>query len=186
MRKIFIDGGANSGTSIQMFLDKYPGADEFEIYSFECNPELFNELSKKYSTRATLYQQALSSVDTKQDFYIGNKLSSSLRQDKTSGDINKNRPIKVEAIDISKFITSNFSKEDFIILKLDIEGAEYDVIPHLIDTSAITYVNELFGEWHYLKLKNISEDFHNKLVSRLNSLSLPMKEWCAERNRIGK
>jgi len=186
MRKIFIDGGANSGISIQMFLDKYPGADEFEIYSFECNPELFNELSKKYSTRATLYQQAVFTVNTDFDFYIGNRLSSSLRRDKISGYLNTEAPIRVQAIDISKFISNNFSKEDYIVLKLDIEGAEYDVIPHLIETSAINYINELFGEWHYLKLKSISEDFHNGLVNRLKSLSLPMKEWCAERNRIGK
>jgi hypothetical protein len=35
-----------------------------------------------------------------------------------------------------------------IIVKLDIEGAEYEVIESLLESGAINRINELFIEWH--------------------------------------
>ena len=37
MRKVFIDGGANVGQSIEAFCNHYPNAEEFEIHSFEAS-----------------------------------------------------------------------------------------------------------------------------------------------------
>ena len=34
MKKIFIDGGANDGRSIDLFRKKWPDAKEYEIHSF--------------------------------------------------------------------------------------------------------------------------------------------------------
>ena len=42
---------------------------------------------------------------------------------------------------ISEWIKENFSTEDYIILKLDVEGSEYEVIPDLLKTGAIEYIN---------------------------------------------
>ena len=40
----------------------------------------------------------------------------------------KANKIKVPCIDFSKWVLENFSQEDKVILKLDIEGAEYDFL----------------------------------------------------------
>ena len=40
MRKVFIDGGAYTGTSTDLFLAKYPESNEYEIHCFEAHPDL--------------------------------------------------------------------------------------------------------------------------------------------------
>ena len=48
-------------------------------------------------------------------------------------------PIKLTAIDIALWIVRNFTPKDFVVVKMDIEGAEFDVIPHLVAMQA--YIN---------------------------------------------
>ena len=183
MKKIFIDGGANVGSSIKLFLSKYPNAKGFEIHSFEANPNVFKTLEKNKGN-ATTYNIALYNQDTQLDFYIGNSLSSSIRSDKTTGSLSKT-PIKVEAIDLARFIKLNFSEEDYIVLKLDVEGAEYDILPHLLDEGIFDgWCDELFGEWHHNKLKMTTSDEHLELVKRLKDKGFSMRNWSAEQGKI--
>lgn len=39
-------------------------------------------------------------------------------------------------------------QHDKVVLKMDVEGAEYELIPHLIETGAIERVRLLLIEWH--------------------------------------
>lgn len=184
MRRIFIDGGANIGNSIEMFLAKYPNAEEYQIHSFECNPELFSQL-EKYKGKAILYKDALSTREGEAQFNLGEELSSTLRSDKVTGRIDYTNPIRVPLVDLAKFIKKNFSQQDYIILKLDVEGSEYDILPHLLKENIFDgWVDELFGEWHVGKLSNISKEAHLDLVYQLYKKGVKMKEWCAESNTI--
>ena len=56
--------------------------------------------------------------------------------------------VKVESIDISQWILDTFSKDDRIVMKMDIEGSEYEVLPKMIEDGSINYVNQLYIEWH--------------------------------------
>ena len=128
--------------------------------------------------------------DEEIDFYLGNPLGSSLCKDKFTGNLDKN-PIKVQGIDLAKFITENFLKEDYIVLNLDIEGGEYDVLPHLIKENIIPdYINELYGEWHGNKITPIDYwiDFSHKLEKELDSLGFMMEghHWCAPKNIVNR
>lgn len=52
--------------------------------------------------------------------------------------------------DIAKFIQSTSSPEDFVVLKMDIEGGEWALLPHLIKQGVLpSYVDELFVELHF-------------------------------------
>ena len=184
MRKVFLDGGANVGNSIDLFLSKYPNSTEYEIFSFECNPKLLSILNKKYSKKATIVPFAIYNKEDTLDFYIGADVSSTLRSDKISGNVKKTNFVKVKTVDLSKYIFDNFQKEDYIILKLDIEGTEYDVLPHLIRTGAIHYIDELYGEYHHHKLNNVTEEEHNNLILELEKIGFKMKNWCAIENII--
>jgi len=68
---------------------------------------------------------------------------------------------EVDCIKLSDFILKNFSKEDFIILKLDIEGEEYNVVPDLIDSRCMEMVDELWIEWHARWLNESSDRDRN-------------------------
>ena len=65
---------------------------------------------------------------------------------------------KAECFDLSLWIKNNFTKDDYIVLKLDIEGAEYEVLQKLYDDSTMEYINKLYCEIHGTKCgKNLEQ-----------------------------
>lgn len=42
----------------------------------------------------------------------------------------------------------NTLPHDFVVVKIDIEGSEYDVIPHMVEMSAWKVIDYLLIEWH--------------------------------------
>ena len=174
MRKIFIDGGANNGCSTDKFIKQYPNANEYEIYMFEANPkECTKHIEKvvdKYSDRNITYiPKAVwiheDGVEVSDEKYCGgsNNIFQAHKKDIDT--------YKVESTHLSKWIKSNFSKDDYIILKLDIEGSEYGVVKDLYDTDTLSYLNEVHGELHGIK-KNFNMNDDLKLLERLKKYDL--------------
>ena len=54
----------------------------------------------------------------------------------------------VPSIDVAGWIATSFTRQDWIVLKMDIEGAEFTVIPHIISTGATGLIDEIFVEVH--------------------------------------
>ena len=84
--------------------------------------------------------------------------------------------IEVESIDLSKWIMNNFSKEDFIVLKMDIEGAEYKIIPKMFEDGSVNFINYAFIEWHDW----VMPEFKNstgELVRRLQQANVQLGGW---------
>ena len=125
MKKVLLDCGANKGQSYDVFFKNRDDADQYEIHCFEPSPTFSSYLSEK---SATYHQEAVWIEDGTMDFYDkGNSLSGTIYKNKVD---NKGggEKIQVDCIDFSKFIIDNFNKDDYIIVKFDIEGAEYKVI----------------------------------------------------------
>ena len=184
MNKIFIDGGAHKGESLQAFLTYYPNdPTSYDVYSFEANPSLIDNL--KEITRKTgieLIEKAIWINDGYINFYSGDSYSGTLMRNKTTGNINKNNPVKVECVNFDKWIKNTFSEDDYIILKLDIEGGEYDVLEKMINDGSIKYIDKLYIEWHAGKLKGFDMDRHDRLIKILeNDYSLEPKYWEADK-----
>ena len=57
----------------------------------------------------------------------------------------------VETLDPVKFLREMTKVEDFVVVKMDIEMAEYDVIPHMCQGNAFKFVDEFFVEVHFLE-----------------------------------
>ena len=184
MRKIFLDCGANRGQSI-IYAKKQFGSD-IEIYSFEAVTVLYNKLIEKWSDdpKVHLFNNAVWDKNDKVKIYISTEWSdaSTLYLDKFDRKINKDLYNEVDSIDLAEFIKNNFTPEDYIILKLDIEGAEYDVLYHLAQTGVMSYLNEVWGEWHLDKfpIKHIVEDLgpkQNYIFEKLYDYKLTFKDW---------
>jgi FkbM family methyltransferase len=54
----------------------------------------------------------------------------------------------VKLIDFAAWLKEHVRFEDTVIVSMDIEGAEYDLMEHLITTNAIMWINHLFVEFH--------------------------------------
>ena len=173
MRKIFIDCGAFDGRSIAKFQRK-KHASEYEIFSFEPTPALSAHVKKKYK-KAAVYNKAIWIKNGTMDFFVNpsNILSqgNSLIKEKLSGRLDKENPITVETIDLNEWILNNFSKEDYIILKIDIEGAEYEVLPHLIQGGCLDYIDEVYIEYHLRDGKKMPyeeyKDKHDDVIRKM-------------------
>ena len=144
VNKIFIDAGAWNGISVSMFRKHWKNHEEFEIYSFECNPKYRNHFNK---LNVNFINKAIWTYDGVVNFYLGNDgrgndWGSTLIKNKITGNIDPNKPVEVGCIDFSKWIVDNFSKKDYIILKIDVEGAEWEVLPKMMRDGSIDYINE--------------------------------------------
>jgi FkbM family methyltransferase len=170
MKKIFIDGGARIGESIEVLLETRKDLEGCDVYLFECNPNHMQTLTdisknnKKYNF--IVKDEAIWVEDVNKDFFISidywGDLGCTLLPEKTEK-LARENPINVKCIDFAKFINS-FMDEDYLVVKLDIEGAEYDVLTHLIETNTITKINELYVEFHDM--------FFNKNSSELKKILL--------------
>jgi len=136
--KIIVDCGANIGLSAHWFLREYSDA---KVYCFEPDPIVFaklsNNLNSGSSSRVQLLNDAVYTREGVLSFQPDGKDGGML----TDG-INKNN-IRVKAIDFSSFL-STFEKVD--MLKIDIEGAEKVLIPHI--ANKLYKVENLFIEYH--------------------------------------
>lgn len=188
MRRVFIDAGANTGQSSIILRHLFPYGKNYQIFAFESHPEMYRELRNwkdfliksydEYNEHTIITSnKAVWIKDGEQDFYLGRPESATLRLDKKPTKVNYDIPVKVETFDLSTWIKSNFSKSDYVVLKMDIEGSEFDVIPHLIDTNAFEYVDEFYCEFHHNSLSNKTEVDYFKLLESLKSKNVVPKVW---------
>lgn len=161
MKNVYIDCGAHRGNTIQHFVESPEYLPDFEIYAFEANP--YSEVHKRFGKKIKVYNKAVWVEDCKLPFYIKKKGEGSqggtALKEKTSGDLDKKHPIIVQAINFGKWIKDTFSIEDNIIVKMDIEGAEYKVIPSMVKDDSIMYLKKLYLETHENRIGLGRKDF---------------------------
>ena len=156
---IFIDLGANVGQSIDHW-KRYKGKDfvNWECYSFEPYELPWNIKDPNvHLIRKTAWIK-----DGFINLYLTGgrrKLGSSVCKDKKG---NTDKFIISTCIDFAIFL--NQFKEDYVVLKMNIEGSEYDLIPHLYETKALLIVDEIYVAWHKDKMINITQEHHDRCV----------------------
>lgn len=189
MKKVFLDCGAHDGCSVRKFLDVIEDAKEYDIHSFEPNPNL-----ESYHPvgHAVFHKFAVWIEYGELSFYnFSTTGGSSLLKEKNERNVMKTsqkpkwmqkfglpEEIKVNSIDLSGWIKTNFTKDDYIILKMDIEGAEYEILKKMFVDDTIDYINELWIEWHFLNYSNyhsMANNFHKLIMQR----GIKIVEWDA-------
>jgi FkbM family methyltransferase len=178
MNKYFIDCGAHCGESILAAKQRF-GEDIITI-SFEPIPGLANQLIEIHKEDPNVHIQnsavwidnGVKKFHLSKEYTDGSSLLNSLNN------LDNNHYIETNCFDFSSWLAETFSENDYIILKLDIEGAEYEVLNKLIEDNNIKLVNEFWGEWHDMKIN----DKHTKLLSTkvykyLEDNNIKFEEW---------
>lgn len=147
---VILDGGSNIGLSVIYFKMLYPNS---KIFAFEADPKLFQILKSNIANFSyndvELIDKAIWNSDTILDFAVegadGGRISHKIDEENAD-------KIKVKTVRLRNYLDQNI---DF--LKLDIEGAETDVI---LDCSDCLYkVENLFIEYHsFLKEEQRLDD----------------------------
>lgn len=132
-----IDGGANIGLSVLYFKRLYPRS---RIIAFEPDPEIFSLLERNCTTfelsRVELVNRALWTSETVLKFVQEGGDSGRLQVDGETGRI----------IQVSTVRLKNYLRSDIDFLKLDIEGAETEVLRDC--ANELSKVGRLLVEYH--------------------------------------
>lgn len=190
MKNIFIDCGANIGQGFDRLLAQYPqlNTQDLIVHMFEPLPDACKILRSKYP-RATIHQNAvwkdkiervlnIEHLEILPGAILGhttNILENNFKIPKhTSADAMNEWPpkhsISVMCIDLSNFIAENFSPDDNITLKLDIEGSEFEVLDKMILDDTLKYITNINVEWHPHMRKDTPAI--EPYIEKINSLNI--------------
>jgi FkbM family methyltransferase len=185
--KVFIDCGMREGDAVAAFLgDREVGGgayynclrprhdqDEFRFIGFESPDYAFmNDTRKRFGHKNLRLEEKIvwthdGTVEFDSD---GESLDCRIYEvSKTAGQEpwrhpNPSATVKqLECIDLAGYLMSNFTSGDYVIVKLDIEGAEYDVLKRLIDSGAIALIKELYVEYHWWGNAHLREEIENHI-----------------------
>ena len=162
-RKVYVDLGANLFASSigNWFWASYPDAASYEVFAFEAE-HLYDGSYANHSDVTLLHYVVGTANATAVPW--GHLVKKGQRRHKQetvrsgfslgSGRRLGHKAHAIEAdgtrpsIDIADWLKRTVSTTDFVVVKMDIEGAEYEVIPHLLSTGAAALIDEIFVEVH--------------------------------------
>ncbi|KAM5560573.1 hypothetical protein ABKV19_021640 [Rosa sericea] len=160
-RYAYVDVGARSyGSSIgSWFKKQYPKQNKtFEVFAIEAD-KIFHE-QYKLKKGITLLPYAAWVRNETLSFEINGDPGEKVKE-KGRG-MGRIQPVKssanggfdgqvdrIQGFDFADWVKSTFTEKDFVVMKMDVEGTEFDLIPRLFETGAICLIDEVFLECHY-------------------------------------
>jgi len=163
-------------------LDSY---ERFHIFTFEPNSIYANNYINL--TRHTLIPAILHNRDGYTEFFLDREDGdgSTIFKDKLTsenggyGTLDTAAPESIKTVDLSRWIQQNTVLSDFIALKLDVEGAEYDILEKMHVDKTLSRIKVLYIEWHWQKV-GIPKERHDSVVNFLNQIKIPIVDWDAQ------
>lgn len=156
-KTLFIDLGANLGQGFKWF-SRFYGGKKIDFELFEPNPYCFAILEKiKTKEKITLHNKGVGIKSGIFKFYGLNennrgKLSEGgsivFEHNSDYYKSNYKKAIDVNIIDFSSYIKEKSKIYDKIIVKMDIEGAEIELLEKMINDNSISLINLIYLEFH--------------------------------------
>jgi FkbM family methyltransferase len=196
MKNIFLDCGTHHCEGLTDFYKKGIIDNTFEIHTFEANPacnveERVKLIKEENQLNITTYNKAVWVEDGVIYFNQENhtKSKSGSPTDNTSNidgwgssidgigyeHNGYETKVKVPSINFSKFVSE--LPDANIICKMDIEGAEFAVLRHMIQEGTITRIKEIYIEFHEVRMKNESVITKKGIINTLVSFGLKVHLW---------
>ena len=166
-----------------------------EIYLFEANPVFNSDLVKSKqqlmfernppaAKKIDLFTSTIVWIeDTTMPFFLDEVTvehdfwASSVKDSGSPIIKSGKKSVNLTAIDIANFILKNFLPNDFVVVKMDIEGAEWDVVPHIVKMNAGINIDYLLIEWHWYHATEAQKNQHKQLVEGLQKQGAQLPEY---------
>lgn len=184
MRRVFIDCGSNLGQGLNQFASMYSMDSSWIVETYEPNKDLIETLKTNISAlpmNVKVYDKAVLDFDGEILFskMLEDSQGSSVEclmyvaecADVSSPAYRKHDSIStVPCIDIST-ILSSYSEEDFLVVKLDVEGSEFRIVRRMLADGSIKKINDLYIEWHTRYIENENEQTESQLLQEIQAVS---------------
>lgn len=156
-RRVYLDLGANAfSTSVQWFSRMYP-CDFTEVHAFEVTPGMFKIPEPGFNEETNWASENSHSLRVKQTPQVPDWMVKRIKLYNTYvADADGEN-----SVNITRWIKEDLklTKEDAVVVKMDIEGAEWPILQRwLLDPEMVDIIDELFVEIHYHH--NTMLDFH--------------------------
>ena len=183
-----INCGANTGQSFELMKKYYPTT-IFKHYLIEPNPECTKILIEHYSRNPNveIIESALGTTNGTTLLYgsynhetrtaVG---ASTLISHNFNTQMNQEGALTVSLMSLSELLKNLSSQFNFFVLKLDVEGSEYEILMDLIDTKSINLVRILYVEFHskyYHKAKRRDLESKEKMIESKLSKKTKIRKW---------
>jgi FkbM family methyltransferase len=168
-KKILVDIGGHQGETITRFYREVDDAAHWEIHCFEPDATNAEYIHKTYSQvpNLTVYPAAMWTQDGSMPLYVGSAHDgegSTLLAGKQTGAVNYNSPVWARTLDITKWLGQH--PADYTVVKMNIEGAEYELLPHLAETGALAKIDELYVQTHAAKFQGDKRRLYDGIERR--------------------
>lgn len=173
MKYSYIDLGAYNGDTFLSFMANQKliaPPESFDVYLVEPNPafkRILDSLAEKFTNIKEVIHEAAWIKDgtapfaqDTNDLAYGSTLMAS--KEKIWNRFDK---ITVKTFDFSKWLKR--FKDDYVIVKMDIEGAEFPLLEKMMRDGTAKYMDQLWVEVHPNKLKDYTTTYSNDMVERL-------------------
>lgn len=168
-KKVLIDCGSNIGQGYEE-LSKYFPKDKYDVIFIEPNPNCMEVIKKKYKGDKFKFIEMAAWVKEEEITFYSSEFSQAGTISNDQYISNNNIDFygyKVKSFDLTKLIDDIKDEYSVVVLKMDIESAEYDVLEHLIKEKKIDYINLLLVEFHTFMFKGEKK---NKYKLRENQI----------------
>ncbi|XP_047330290.1 uncharacterized protein LOC124933892 [Impatiens glandulifera] len=160
-RYVYVDVGSRSyGSSIvSWFKKQYPKQNKtFEIYAIEADKAFHDEYKLKKGVTLLPYAAW---VKNESLFFEVNHDPGREKEEKEEGrGMGRIKTVQsstngassihnIQGFDFADWLKNTVSDRDFVVMKMDVEGTEFNLIPRLFETGAICLIDEIFLECHY-------------------------------------
>ncbi|KAJ3682874.1 hypothetical protein LUZ60_013101 [Juncus effusus] len=157
----YIDVGSRSyGSSIgSWFKKQYPKQNHtFQIYAIEADNSFYNDYKSRKGVTLLPYAAWVRNETLKFEINQDHER----KEDEKGGGMGRIRPVtgsaagvltgevrEIKGFDFSDWVKKSFDERDYVVMKMDVEGTEFELIPKLVESGAICLIDELFLECHY-------------------------------------
>jgi len=171
---VIVDGGSNIGMSVFFFKTLYPNA---RVLAFEPAGRAFDLLRRNVQVNTVdgveLHPVALGREDADVPFYEDPADPATFRMSTRPGRLDGS------ASAVAQRRLSSFISDRLDLLKLDVEGAEDDILGELTDSGALARIDQVIVEYHHHL--DPERDFLDRFLERLRDNGFAYQVSAAER-----
>jgi FkbM family methyltransferase len=185
MKKVFIDCGYHLGEGLKEFTSTLKIDSEWDVYAFEANPYCNIETKiSQHPFKVNAYNKAVWISNSKAMFNCQNQQSTNSPTEGSTHEldgwgscltsINSRHEYEtqeeIETIDFSEFLSRFKGCEVYV--KMDIEGAEFEILRKCISDDTYSIINSLWVEWHDVDLEFESNETIADIIGKLNGINI--------------